>query len=255
MISVIIPTYKEPAYLDLCIQSILEGQDKKNEIVVVVDGFKDINQKVLDKYKYDIVPIIFETNNGQQACTNHGVYNSSGEYILIVNDDNVFPKHWDTILLDNYEPKFVVAPNQIEPRPSIFRSFVIKDFGESVETFDLKKFQEEEPNYRKDVLQYDGCTLPIFMHRLDYICVGGWDESYPSGHVVDWDFFLKLEHLGYKMVRNMKLNFYHFAGKATRAPEEAESTARKEAAGFEYFRYKWGRVATSDPITNSKLVS
>ena len=36
MISVIIPTYKEPEYLDLCIESILSGQKYKNEIVVVV---------------------------------------------------------------------------------------------------------------------------------------------------------------------------------------------------------------------------
>lgn len=252
-ISVIIPTYKEPKYLDLCIQSIFEGQDKKNEIIVVVDGFQDINQKVLDKYKNYIIPIIFESNYGLQTSTNQGVYNSSNKHILIVNDDNIFPKHWDTILLNNYEPKWVVSPNQMEPRPSIFRSFVIKNFGESLEEFDLKKFQEEEPNYRTNVLQNDGCTLPIFMNKFDYISVGGWDESYPSGHVVDWDFFLKLEHNGYKMIRNMKLNFYHFFGKATRSPEEASSTAKKEIAGFEFFKYKWGRNASSNPITNSKL--
>jgi len=32
MISVIIPTYKEPEYLDLCLRSAFEGQVNKNEI-------------------------------------------------------------------------------------------------------------------------------------------------------------------------------------------------------------------------------
>jgi glycosyltransferase involved in cell wall biosynthesis len=253
-ISAIIPTYKEPDYLDLCIESALKGQDQKNEIVVVVDGFKDINQKVLDKYKYDITPIIFETNYGQQACTNHGVYNSSNEFVLIVNDDNVFPKNWDTILLENYEPRSVVAPNQIEANPSIFKSFIVKNFGSSIKDFDLETFQKEEPKYRTNTIQNDGCTLPIFMKKMDYLSVGGWDESYPSGHVVDWDFFLKLEHNGYKMTRNMKLNFYHFFGISTRSPEEIQKTIEKESQGFGYFRYKWGRNATTNPVTNSKLL-
>ena len=37
MISVIIPTYKEPEYLDLCLRSAFEGQVNENEIIVVVE--------------------------------------------------------------------------------------------------------------------------------------------------------------------------------------------------------------------------
>lgn len=254
-ISVIIPTYKEPDYLDLCIQSALEGQVYNNEIIVVIDGFKDINQYVLDKYKDKISPLIFESNYGQQVCTNQGVYHSSNDYILIVNDDNVFPKEWDKILLDNFYPRQVVAPNQIESQPSIFKSFILRNYGESVKEFNLQQFQQEEPSYRLNTIQNDGCTLPIFMNKYDFISVGGWDENYPSGHVVDWDFFLKCELNGMKMVRNMKLNFYHFFGKATRSSTEIEGTRKKEIAGFEYFKYKWGRDAYSHPITNSKLLS
>ena len=37
MISVIIPTYKEPEALDLCLTSAIEGQTQENQIIVVVD--------------------------------------------------------------------------------------------------------------------------------------------------------------------------------------------------------------------------
>ena len=50
MISVIIPTYKSPEYLDLCLKSIYETQKYDNQIIVVVDGFLDINKPILDKY-------------------------------------------------------------------------------------------------------------------------------------------------------------------------------------------------------------
>ena len=36
LVSVIIPTYKEPEVLDLCLRSIIEGQANKNQIIVIV---------------------------------------------------------------------------------------------------------------------------------------------------------------------------------------------------------------------------
>ena len=54
MISVIIPTYKSPEALDLCLKSIIEGQINKNQIIVVVDGFYEINKEILEKYSKSI---------------------------------------------------------------------------------------------------------------------------------------------------------------------------------------------------------
>ena len=48
MISVIIPTYKNPEMLDLCLKSTIEGQKNKNQIIVVVDGFYDLNKEALE---------------------------------------------------------------------------------------------------------------------------------------------------------------------------------------------------------------
>ena len=53
MISVIIPTYKSPEMLDLCLESAIKGQKNFNQIIVVVDGHYEINKEVL--YKYDSV--------------------------------------------------------------------------------------------------------------------------------------------------------------------------------------------------------
>jgi cellulose synthase/poly-beta-1,6-N-acetylglucosamine synthase-like glycosyltransferase len=64
MISVIIPTYKEPEALDLCLKSALEGQRLNNQIIVVVDGFYDINKEVLDKYEDSIEILVLEENVG-----------------------------------------------------------------------------------------------------------------------------------------------------------------------------------------------
>jgi hypothetical protein len=63
MISVIIPTYKNHRLaLDLCLRSAIEGQLNKNQIIVVVDGFYDLNKEVLERWKDSIDILPLETN-------------------------------------------------------------------------------------------------------------------------------------------------------------------------------------------------
>ena len=119
MISVIIPTYKSPELLDLCLKSAILGQENKNQIIVVVDGFYDLNKEVLDRWKDSIDILNLSTNQGLCRGTNLGVYNARFDKILIVNDDNVFPKDWDVILELNWSNGTLISPNQIEPFPTI----------------------------------------------------------------------------------------------------------------------------------------
>lgn len=140
MISVIIPTYKTPSALDLCLRSILNGQKKENQIIVVVDGFLDINSSVIDKYKDKVNVIVLEKNVGTCKATNIGVYHANCENIFIANDDNVFPKNWDEHLENNFQTDSVLTVNSIEPYPSIFPQIHIKNLGRNPELFDLESF-------------------------------------------------------------------------------------------------------------------
>jgi len=254
MLSVIIPTYKEPEYLDICLKSCFEGQVNSNEIIVVVDGYYELNKPVLDKYpKVNVLDL--GANQGLSVATNWGVYNASNDWVLIVNDDNVFPKNWDEKLYPSLKQRRVVSPNQIEPNLSMFTQFHLQDLGKSPNEFDLEKFWEYEQSL--PVLPNDstGSTLPFAMSKFDYLAVGGWDIMYPSPHVVDWDFFLKCEYLGFDMVRTYT-HFYHFAGAATRkTPEQSAESTLKEQAAHQFFASKWGEIAKHDPITNSKLLN
>jgi glycosyltransferase involved in cell wall biosynthesis len=101
MISVIIPTYKEPEVLDVCLKSAIEGQKNKNEIIVVIDGFYEENKEVLSKWKEDISVLNLEENVGQCRCTNLGVYNATHDLVLIVNDDNLFSKENNDLKVSN----------------------------------------------------------------------------------------------------------------------------------------------------------
>jgi GT2 family glycosyltransferase len=250
MISVIIPTYQSPELLDLCLQSAIEGQKNQNQIIVVVDGYYDINKNVLEKYSNHIDILDLTENVGLCRGTNLGVYNAKYEPILIVNDDNVFPMGWDEKLINKYQPGWVFAPNQIEPNPSMFPQFHIKNLGLTSKEFNLKTFQEYEQTLSVDKTEFNGSTLPIFMSKTDYLTVGGWDENYPMGLVSDWDFFLKCNKAGFNMVRTYHTHFYHFASMSV----NGEKRQKAEHEAHMWAAYKWGEYIKSCPITNLKYL-
>ena len=250
MISVIIPSYKNPKYLDLCIKSAIETQTEKNEIIVVLDGYPELSRDVIKKYQDDISVLEFQENRGMSAAINYGVYNATNEYVLVVSEDNVFCKEWDKILKylieTNVCDNTVLTINQIEPDGGIY-NMNVKDFGTTLEDFRLEDFWNEEPSFRKNEITDDGSTFPFFIKKVDFMKVGGFDIDYPSPFVVDWDFFLKCEISNIQLNRLHKLNFYHFVSKSTKNrngylenPGEVLKCFEGEKRGAEYFAYKWG---------------
>ena len=256
-ISVIIPTYKSPEALDLCLTSAIKGQqDRKNQIIVVVDGFYDLNKEILKKHSEHIDVLNLEENVGLCRGTNLGVYNAQHDKILIVNDDNVFPENWDLSLLELYQPNSVISPNQIEPYPSMFPQFTIENLGTDPKTFNLEKFWLFDYHVASGgKIDETGSTLPIFMSKIDYLKVGGWDENYELGLVADWDFFLKCQLSGLKMLRTYNTNVYHFVSLSTNISEkQKQQRYQSEVEGHTYAQYKWGTNIKHNPLNNLKYL-
>lgn len=253
-ISAIIPTYKEPEVLDLCLKSAIDGQFNKNQIIVVVDGFYEMNKNVLIKYKSHIDILDLQENVGMIRAMNFGHYNATNDLVFHVHDDNVFPKYWDQLLLKNYKLNSVLTPNQIEPFPSIFSQFHIKNLGLSPNNFDLNAFWKYEKSISKNSSNECGSTFPFLINKYDYLKIGGFDESYPGPWVVDWEFFLKCKMNKLTMLRTYESHFYHFVSVGTRPPEKKAENQIIEKLCFEHFIQKWGKHPKHNPDTNEKFL-
>ena len=240
MISVIIPTYRNPEYLDICLQSAIDQQDNENEIIVAVDGFYDESKDVLEKYKDNISVLDLGHNQGMQQALNLGVINASNETIFILNDDNVFCSGWDTIIEKSLNKNRVLTLNQIEPTgPGIF-DFPVKDFGRNPKQFDYPGFIEYEKSIKEDKLTLNGGIFPFAMYKKDYMIVGGFDVMYQSPFICDWDFFLKLDLNGIGFTRTHEAHLYHFGSTATKNGNEGEMFKATEEPAAQLFMYKWG---------------
>ena len=64
MISVIIPTYRNPKCLDICLESALRTQDNINQIIVIVDGFAEESAHIIEKYDDKVHFLPLEQNMG-----------------------------------------------------------------------------------------------------------------------------------------------------------------------------------------------
>jgi|TARA_R110000824_G_scaffold271693_1_gene460202 glycosyltransferase involved in cell wall biosynthesis len=240
MISLIIPTYRNPEYLDICLKSAIEQQKNINEIIVAVDGFIEESQDILDKYKDNISVLDLVQNQGMQQALNLGVINATNEIIFIVNDDNVFCNEWDVAILDNLKEKSVLTLNQIEPTgPGIF-NFPVNDFGKNPNEFEYEAFIKYENVIKKDELTVDGGIFPFAMYKKYYMAAGGFDTLYQSPFICDWDFFLKLDLMGLAFSRTHKAHLYHFGSTATKNGKEGDKFKATEGPAAQMFMYKWG---------------
>jgi glycosyltransferase involved in cell wall biosynthesis len=244
MISAIVPSFKNPKCLEVCIKSFLDTQTTNSELICIIDGFVNMYEEMAEQYIDNPVVkfAVNQTNRGMPFSINLGAYYAINPWLLILNDDNVFPKNWDTILLNQMDKNKIISPNQIEKDKSIF-NFTKYDFG-TIDNFRYEDFLETEPTLRENTdLTKDGEIFPFCINKKLFMAVGGFDLVYPSPFVCDWDFFLKLELLGVEFFRTRKLNFYHFGSMATKKSsnlEDANHFKNSEHIASEVFAQKWG---------------
>lgn len=252
MFSVIIPSYRNPEYLDLCLHSIVSNQSFDNEVVVVLDGYVEENQEVIEKYPM-VSWLPFEENHGMQTAINFGVWNAKYDKLVIINDDNVFPEKWDIRLNEVYDTDTVTTINQIEPTgPGMF-AFPVVDCGTTVDTFNMDKFLQADTKFSNSKITSDGNIFPFVINRKWFMAVGGFDTYYNSPNLCDWDFFLKLELIPtIKRVRTHNLHLYHFGSVATKKNKESDSFRQREAYAIEQYMYKW-KFAPYNGVNNTKI--
>lgn len=89
LISVIIPTYNRDTYLNSAIQSVVNQTYKNIEIIVVDDGSK-INYAEEICNKYSQCKYLYKENGGLSSARNFGIKNAKGDYIALLDDDDLF---------------------------------------------------------------------------------------------------------------------------------------------------------------------
>ena len=231
MFSIIIPTYNNLNYLQLCLKSLNKNSQNKYEIVIHVnqgtDGTLEFVKKNNLLYTYS------QINIGVCKAFNQAVKKSTKNYIILAHDDMYFCPGWDLVFKDELNKipgniNFFLSGTMVQP----FKSYINLDCGDKVENFNEKKLLDELPKIKFDNFQGTHWQ-PSLIARETWDKVGGFSEEFSPGLGSDPDFNMKLWNIGVRLFKGLgNCRVYHFSS----------LSLRKKAwnNGAKTFLLKWG---------------
>ena len=103
-VSVVVVNYNGEAFLEECLQSILDQSRSPDQILVVDNASTDQSLSLLQTSFPDIPLLALRENLGYAGACNRGIEETTGELIAILNNDLVLDFRWLESLLEENSP-------------------------------------------------------------------------------------------------------------------------------------------------------
>ncbi|MDF5726716.1 MAG: glycosyltransferase family 2 protein [Rhizonema sp. PD38] len=137
-ISVIIPVYQVEKYIAATIKSVLEQTYTNFELIIVDDGSTDKSREICQQFTDPRIKIIFQENRGVAAARNTGIRNAQGEYLALLDADDLW-----------LPEKLAKHVAHLETSPSVgvsfCRSAFIDEQGKPLGIYQISKLQDITP--------------------------------------------------------------------------------------------------------------
>jgi len=233
-ITIVIPTMKNNLpYLKCCVESIKKYSTENHEIIVVNNP---------DDYEIPIKGItqIYSSVQGQGRAVNLGAEAAKNEYVLISDDDVVFPPNWEEMIKKAKEVDFF-SGNFVESgkKGGVAAPFIIKDFGDNPENFNWEKWEK----FKGEDKWENGFGFPLICKKSFWEKIEGYDENYdPWGSNIDSDLEYKVMLAGVMPKRWRGAPTYHF-GQVSGIFKHQDYWQKNRT----YFEQKWGLRRADTP--------
>ena len=236
--SIVIPTFNNFEYLELCIKSLKKNSDFNHEIIVHNNGDKDLSLNFLKKNSI----VYSRTNYNAGICegVNLGAQKASTDYIVYAHDDFYFLPGWDIVFKNEIENLknnlFYFSGTMVQNGQVNFNC------GETIDDFDEKKLLLNNKNI--NYFDFQGSTwAPHIIHKDIWNKVGGFSEEFFPGTGSDPDLNMKLWREGVRIFKGLgKSKVYHFGSIVTRKKFRNNKSVTTESGskGGKIFLKKWG---------------
>jgi len=211
------------------------------DIPVIVASNGD-NPGYLPMYLHPKANRINLWEQGQCRAVNAAVASCNTEWIMVTNDDMVYPPNWtEPIEFNNYQcfSLKLVEPNDGAP------TFIKYNCGVAGGDFDNKKFLEFNNDWKGKSWQ-TGFNLPFIIRRDLWDKIGGYDINYdPLSSNSDSDLEYKIKLSGVQPMQSQASLVYHFSQTSGTFNHKNHEYWQRN---FAYFEQKWGFPRTDDGI-------
>jgi glycosyltransferase involved in cell wall biosynthesis len=89
-VSVIIPAYNHERFIGAALESVLNQTHQNFELIVINDGSKDRTGEIIQSYRDERIIYRSQENRDAYNTLNRGLGMVSGEYVAILNSDDVY---------------------------------------------------------------------------------------------------------------------------------------------------------------------
>jgi GT2 family glycosyltransferase len=237
--SILIPSWNNLPFLQLCISSIKKNSDFPHQIIVHVNEGRDGTLQWLNE-QTDISYTHSAENIGVCYALNAARTLANTNYIIYLNDDMYVCAGWDAVLFQEVEKighrQFFLSSTAIEPVPQSNCS-ITGDYGRTIDTFRETELQQ---NFLKPVMaDWCGATWPPnIVHTDTWDLVGGYSTEFSPGMYSDPDFSMKLYMAGIRLFKGVaNSRVYHFGSVTTRRVIKNR--------GYFQFIAKWGFTSST----------
>ena len=260
-ISIVIPNKDHVEDLKRCISSIEEKSTYDNYEIVVVENNSE-TKEIRDYYELlkddpRVKVVTYTGSFNYSAINNFGVKETTGEYILLLNNDTqVITVNWmeEMLMYAQREDVGAVGAKLYYGDKTIQHAGVVIGLG-AHRTAGHTHYKQHRENlgymgrlcYAQDVTAVTGACLLVKKSLFEK--VGGLDESFAIS-LNDVDFCLKLRKLGLLNVFTPFAELYHFESISRGLDDQGEKAERynRESA---HFRDKWKKeLQQGDPYYN-----
>ncbi|MDO4294091.1 MAG: glycosyltransferase family 2 protein [Eubacteriales bacterium] len=260
-ISIVIPNKDHVEDLRRCVSSIVEKSTWENYEIVIVEN----NSRTKEIFSYydelrnnpQIRIVRFEGEFNYSKVNNFGVSQTSGDYVLLLNNDTqVITVNWmEELLMYAQRPDVgAVGAKLYYGDKTIQHAGVVIGLG-AHRTAGHVHYRQKRENlgymgrlcYAQDMSAVTGACLLV--KKKLYEEAGGLDEAFAIS-LNDVDFCLKLRRMGYLNVFTPFAELYHFESVSRGLDDQGEKAERynRESA---LFRERWKKeLEAGDPYFN-----
>lgn len=195
-VSIIIPSYNHAAYLRQAVMSALCQEEVDLECIVVDDGSQDRSLEILQEIVDPRLQVIAQENRGAHAAINRGISAAAGNWISILNSDDLYlPQRLQKALdILRANPTVGLVGSYIQVIDTVGNSMGIKHGYKDLEPWLLdhqeRSFRNQENLYLPLLTEnYLATTSNMVFSKAAYDQVGVFR---PLRYMHDWDFILRL---------------------------------------------------------------
>ncbi len=182
-ITAVIPAYNAAKYVHLAIESVMSQTFPVEELIVVDDGSSDNTAetvlKLAERYKGK-VRLVSQVNGGPGAARNHGVKLASGDWIALLDADDIWK-------LEKLEKQI---PYTKDETIGIVQAWSPKEVSQPPTYIDFERL------WTKNCV----ANSSVLIRKKAFEEVGGVDEDRALIAVEDYNLWLRVSFAGWKIV-------------------------------------------------------